>query len=221
MDVPRGGIFEGAIVTGEAGSYWGPPVRAVQAVPGRVPVRQAPGFSMVGVAPYPRALGSAGGVWDDPLCVVNSNLPWCSTPAAVSRQIPSSMAAVAAAVAPQMVTEKQAAAAQNGRAPRGFSKKRPTSLEAVYQAETFGRGAGIFEGSVLQCPTAEGKYVPARGGIFDGPNFGEQCNYADRTRRTIPQASRPERPIELDKTVLPIGVGSGPDGLGRYIPTRW
>ncbi len=96
--------------------------------------------------------------------------------------------------------------------------RRPTTMEALYQAETIGRGNGIFEQSVMSCPTGDGATLPSRGGIFDGPNFGQECVYTDRVRGVIPQAKGPEVPIPTDaRQARVVGFGRGPDGLGRYI----
>lgn len=210
--VPRGGIFEGDSVIGNAEGYWGPPVRQVQAVPARVPIHQVPNFAHVGVAPYPRSLGSD--VWQDPLCAVNKNLPWCDPGVAVRN----SVTCRANPMLPGCMSKVEPPApAPVAPRPRG---QRPSALDSIYRAELLGRGHGIFEQSVLACPTAGG-YNAARGGIFDGPTIDQQCTYADREQRQIPQAKPPEKPIDTDAAPeAGVAFGYGPDGLGWYRRAR-
>lgn len=214
VDVPRGGIFDGAIVTGDASSYWGPPARMIGSSPSFSQVPQVPGFSQVPVAAYPVMPVPFGAV-STPLPASARRLTFKGQTAAHVRRGPQAW------ITPRPQSSSDAAAnasaAQSSAVTGGLrGGRRPTALQSIYSAELLGRGAGIFEGSVLQCPTAEGAYVPARGGIFDGPNFGEQCMYADRTRATIPQDRPAEQPIEMDSAVRPIGISGAPDGLGIY-----
>ncbi len=93
----------------------------------------------------------------------------------------------------------------------------PSTMDALYRAEAIGRGQGIFEQSVMSCPTADGSVQPDRGGIFDGPNFGQECVYTDRVRAVIPQAKPPEVPIQTNAPQqVAVSFGRGPDGIGRY-----
>jgi len=221
--VPRGGIFDGDSIIGQSESYWGPPVRKVPAVPVRVPIHQRPNFAHVGVAPFPRSLGAD--VWNDPLCQVNSNLPWCNKVAAIP-QIPVSVLAASRATQnvgiPQIPAQAliqsmatQAIAPARVQPPAGPSR-RPSTMDSLYRSELIGRGHGIFEQSVLACPTTGG-HLSERGGIFDGPTIDEQCGYADREQRQVPQARRPEQPIQTDAPAeAAVAFGYGPDGLGWY-----
>jgi hypothetical protein len=177
---------------------------------------------------YPVAGLGADGVWVNPLCQVNPNLPWCPTalPEVPPQSVTSAVAAAAAQAAAQSgasapstnVPGSQGTVAQQCAA----QQQKPHTLRTLYSAELVGRGGGIFENSVMQCPTGEGQIVTARGGIFDGPNFGQECGYADKHTRRVPQAIGPQQPVPQNgDTTVPVGIGTGPDGLGALLGQRY